>query len=120
MNLGRLSSAALFVSGLAGVLLPQRVGAALDMPPTSTRGRAEARIGLGGTYAGLGAYALASGHPVAQRAVGATWLGAAATRAGTLRDEKVASDWTFWAYFAGEVGLGLAALLGSIRHQTDG
>ena len=117
MNLGRLSSAALFLSGVVGILLPERVGAALDLPPTSVRGKAEARVGLGGTYAGLGAYALASGHPVAQRAVGATWLGAAATRAGTLRDEKVANDWTFWAYFAGEVGLGLAGLLGSVRRR---
>lgn len=77
-TLSRLSSAALLASGLAGVMIPERVAAALDLPPTSARGRAEARAGLGGTYAALGAYGLLSRSPGASRAVGVTWLGAAA------------------------------------------
>ena len=113
MNLGRLSSAALFASGVAGIVTPEKFLAALDLTATSPRGIAESRIGLGGTYAGLGAWALLSGKPAAHRAVGATWLGAGLVRLGTLRADRPKADWTFWAYLAGEIGLGAAGLLGS-------
>jgi hypothetical protein len=111
MNPGRVSSAALFLSGIAGIVSPQRFLDALDMSATSSRGVAEARVGLGGTYAGLGAYALLSGKPVAYRAVGATWFGAGLVRLAALRNDRPNPDWTYWAYLAGELGLGAAGLL---------
>jgi hypothetical protein len=63
------------------------------------------------TYVGLGAYALLSHSPGARQAVGVTWLGAALVRVGALKADRPATDWTYWAYLAAEVGLGGAALL---------
>jgi hypothetical protein len=100
-------------SGLAAVLMPERVCAALDLTATSRRGQAETRAGLGGTYAGLGAYALLSRSPGARQAIAATWLGAAVVRAVALKADRPDTDWTYWAYLAAEVGLGGAALLSS-------
>jgi hypothetical protein len=77
VDLGRVSSAALMLSGLAGMVMPRRVAAALDLPVTTSRGMAETRAGLGGTYAALGGWALVSRQPAAHAAVGVTWLGAA-------------------------------------------
>jgi hypothetical protein len=118
MNLGRVSSLALFASGVAGIVTPEKFLAALDMTATSSRGIAETRVGLGGTYAGLGGYALLSGKPAAQRAVAATWMGAGLVRLGTLRYDRPKTDWTFWTYLAGELGLGTAALVDTLRRRT--
>jgi len=107
---GRLSSLALLASGLAGVLAPGRIGTALDLPAASARGTAETRAGLGGTYAALGGWALLSADPTADVAVGVTWLGAAAVRLATLVLDEPDTDWTFWAYLAAELGLGVTAL----------
>jgi hypothetical protein len=98
------------LSGVAGVVMPRRVGAALDLPAASERGVAEIRAGLGGTYAALGGWALVSRDPAAQVAVGVTWLGAAVARLGSLAVDRPRTDWTFWAYLAAEVGLGVTAL----------
>ncbi len=110
MNLGRVSSAALMLSGVAGVMTPEKVAASLHLPATSARGLAETRAGLGGTYAALGAWALLSGDRTAQRAVGVTWLGAAGARIGALVVDRPRTDWTYWAYLATELTLGAAAL----------
>jgi hypothetical protein len=110
MRASDLSCAALALSGLAAVAIPDRVGAALELPPGTARARAETRAGLGGTYAALGGWALASRSPVAKRAVGVAWLGAAITRAASLRVDPPQTDWTYWAYFAAEVGFGVSAL----------
>ena len=110
MNLGRASSAALLLSGLAGVVTPRRVATALNLSPESDRGVAETRAGLGGTYAALGAWALLSHDAVAQRSVGVRWLGAAAVRLASLALDRPETDWTFWGYLAAEVGFGTAAL----------
>jgi hypothetical protein len=112
---GRLSSAALMLSGVAGVVMPLRVAAALDIPVATGRGTAETRAGLGGTYAALGGWALVSSERAAQTAVGVTWLGAAAARLGSLVVDRPRTDWTFWAYLAAELGLGTAALVGAGR-----
>jgi hypothetical protein len=98
------------LSGVAGVVMPRRVAAALDLPATSGRGVAETRAGLGGTYAALGGWALVSSDPAAQVAVGVTWLGAAGARLGSLVLDRPRTDWTFWAYLAAELGLGATAL----------
>jgi len=45
MKLGRASAAALMLSGLAGVLIPEKVASALELTPTSARGIAETRAG---------------------------------------------------------------------------
>ena len=101
---------------MAGIVTPVNFLQALDMSATSARGVAETRVGLGGTYAGLGAYALASGSRSAERAVGATWLGAGLVRLATLRVDRPRPDWTFWAYLTGELGLGAAGLLSRRPH----
>ena len=114
---GALSSLALAASGIGIALQPDQAAAALGLSPTSGRGVAETRIGLGGTFAGLGAWALLRRHPDAYRAVGATWLGAAVTRVLTLQIDEPEPDWTFWAYLAGEITLGLAGL--TARRHSD-
>ncbi len=114
MNGGRWSSAVLMLSGLAGVVMPARVAANLELPAGTARGLAETRAGLGGTYAALGGWALLSRDPTAQAAVGVTWLGAAAARVSSLVLDRPRTDGAFWSYLAIEVGLGAAAL-GSAR-----
>ena len=106
------------LSGIAGAVMPRRVGDALDLSATSQRGVAETRAGLGGTYAALGAWALVSGDPVAHTAVGVTWLGAAVARVGSLAIDRPRTDWTFWGYLAAEIGLGTLAVGWSIRHRA--
>jgi hypothetical protein len=111
MDLGHVSSAALMLSGVAGVAIPAKVTAALELPPVSPRGLTEARAGLGGTYAALGAYGLVSGNAGAQRAIGWTWLGAGVVRLAGLATDKPRTDTAYWAYLACELGLGTAALV---------
>jgi hypothetical protein len=110
VDLGRVSSGALMLSGVAGVVTPRRVGSALNLPATSARGVAETRAGLGGTYAALGGWALVSRDPTVQAAVGVTWMGAAGARLGSLLLDRPRTDWTFWAYLAAEIGFGATAL----------
>jgi hypothetical protein len=81
VNAGRVSSAALMLSGVAAVVNPRGVADALHLTPADGRGVTETRAGLGGTYAALGGWALVSSEPAADVAVGMTWLGAAAVRA---------------------------------------
>ena len=107
------------LSGVAGVVMPRKVAAALDLPATSGRGVAETRAGLGGTYAALGGWALVSSAPEAQVAVGVTWLGAAAARLASLALDHPRTDWKFWVYLAAEIGLGGTAL-GQSRRETSG
>jgi hypothetical protein len=109
--LGLLSAAALFASGVAGVVTPDSVGEALALPPTSGRGRAEVRAGLGGTFAALGGWALLDRSPAASSAVGYTWLGAAAARVGSLFVDRPRTDRAFWLYLGAELSLGSAAVL---------
>ena len=117
MNLARVSSAALAISGIAAVAMPGRVAAALELPASTNRGRAETRAGLGGTFAALGMWALLSRDPRAARAVGVTWLGAAGARLASLVLDDPETDPAFWAYLAAEVGFGLTAIGGS-RSRT--
>ena len=107
---GAASSLALGISGLAIALRPRQAATALGLSTASNRGVAETRIGLGGTFAGLAFWSLLRRRPDGYRAVGATWLGAAVTRIITLQLDEPESDWTFWAYLAGEIGLGLGGL----------
>jgi len=112
---GQTSSGALAASGLAIALMPRRAGEALHLAASSSRGVAETRAGLGGTFAALGLWALARGSPEAHTAVGVTWLGAAALRAFSLLVDQPDTDWTFWAYFLGELTLGVSALAAGAR-----
>lgn len=50
MNLGRVSSAALMLSGLSAVMTPTLVAFALEPSALSTCGVVEIRAGHGGTY----------------------------------------------------------------------
>jgi len=112
---GRTSSGALAASGLAIALMPRRAGAALDLTPSSTRGVAETRAGLGGTFAALGLWALVRGSAEAYTAVGVTWLGAAGLRAVSLAVDKPDTDWMFWAYLTAELTLGVSGVLAGSR-----
>jgi hypothetical protein len=114
MNLGRLASSALMLSGIAGVAMPDKVSAAMSLTPVGGRGRAETRAGLGGTYAALGGWAFVTDTPAARTAVGVTWLGAAATRLGTRQLDNPEADATYWAFLGAEVGFGLAGLLSGL------
>ena len=111
MSLGRVSALAMLASGLAAVAMPNRVADALHLSPTDARGTSEVRAGLGGTYAALGALALATCSGTLRRAVGVTWLGAAGARLAALLLDEPDADATYWAYLAAEVGLGLGALV---------
>ena len=60
------------LSGIGIALQPKQAAGALDLSTSSARGVAETRIGLGGTYAALGLWALARGSTDAYTAVGMT------------------------------------------------
>ena len=117
MDAGHLASAGLLLSGAAGVAIPERVAAALELPAATARARVETRAGLGGTYAALGAYGLLSGSAGAQRAVGWTWLGAGVVRLAALKTDKPRTDAAYWTYLALELGLGTAALVTAGRRK---
>ena len=117
MDAGHLASAALMLSGGAGIAIPDRFAEALDLPPGSGRGITETRAGLGGTYAALGAYARVSGSACAQRAIGATWLGAGVVRLATMRTDRPSTDLIYWGSLAMELGLGAAALATAGRRR---
>ena len=117
MDTGHLSSAALMLSGVAGIVMPDQFVEALDLTPGSGRGITETRAGLGGTYAALGAYALFSGSADAQRAIGATWLGAGVVRLASMKQDRPSTDTIYWASLAMELGLGAAALLTANRRR---
>ena len=119
MNLGRVSSAALMLSGISAVLTPKQVASALHLSAVSERGVAETRAGLGGTYAALGGWALLSREPTAQSAVGVTWLGAAAVRLASLVVDRPRTDGAFWAYLAAEIGFGATALAYANRSEVE-
>ena len=118
VRIGRVSSAALMLSGLAGVVMPERAGAALELVPSSARGVTETRAGLGGTYAALGAWGLVSRDPAADVAVGVTWPGAGAVRLASLPADHPRANTAFWTYLALELGLGATSLMSaSLRRQ---
>jgi hypothetical protein len=99
------------LSGVAGAVMPKNVVSALDLSANSDRGVSETRAGLGGTYAALGGWALLTGDRTAQRAVGVTWLGAAAVRLFSLPLDRPHTDWAFWSYLLAEIGFGATALV---------
>ena len=115
MRLGTLSAGALAASGIAVALMPERALGPMELKPHSARGIAETRAGLGGTFAGLGLWALARGTSDAYTAVGMTWLGAAAFRGYSLKADEPETKPSFWAFFAGEVVLGTAGILARKR-----
>jgi hypothetical protein len=118
VNVGRVSSAALMLSGLAGVVMPERVGATLELVPSSARGVTEMRAGLGGTYTALGAWGLFSREPAADVAVGVTWLGAGGVRLASLLADRPRANAAFWTYLVLELGLGVTSLMSaSLRRQ---
>jgi hypothetical protein len=115
--LHRLPAAALLASGVAGVLIPHDFLDNIELDARSPRGIAEARAGLGGTYAGLGAVGVLAGTRSADAAIAATWLGAGVVRAGAWQRERFEAHWTYWAYLAGEFTLGGLALRSALRRR---
>jgi hypothetical protein len=108
---GAVSSAGIAASGIGIALDPKRAAQALAITPTSSRGVAEIRAGIGGTFAALGLWALLRGTPDAYTAVGVTWLGAAAVRTLAIRVDEPQKDVTYWGYLAAELTLGVAGLM---------
>jgi hypothetical protein len=121
VGLGRISSASLMLSGLAGVVSPDKFAEALKLTPASPRGITETRAGLGGTYAALGGWALAVDTPSARTAVGVTWLGAGAARLAGMQMDQPEPDVIFWLSLAMELGLGIGSLAAAMhrRRQRD-
>jgi hypothetical protein len=117
IGLGRISSASLMLSGLAGVASPGKFADALELTPASPRGITETRAGLGGTYAALGGWALAVDSPAARTAVGVTWLGAGAARLAGMQLDQPEPDAIFWLSLAMELGLGLGSLASALRRH---
>jgi hypothetical protein len=116
--LRRLPAAALFASGLAGVLIPADFIDNIELDARSPRGLAEARAGLGGTYAGLGAVGVVAGTRSVDVAIGATWLGAGVVRAGAWQRERFPAHWTYWSYLGGEFVLGGLAVSSAIGRSS--
>jgi hypothetical protein len=115
MRLGAVSAGALAASGIAIALMPERTLTALELTPASARGLTETRAGLGGTFAGLGLWALLRGTSDAYTAVGMTWLGAAAFRTYSLKADAPETKPSYWAYLTGEVVLGTAGIIARKR-----
>ena len=111
MNVGRLSSAALMLSGVAAAVDPKGVVAALHLTADDARGVTETRAGLGGTYAALGGWALVSREPAADAAVGVTWLGAAAVRIATRKIDRPPVTASYWVYLGLEISCGVMSLV---------
>jgi hypothetical protein len=114
---GRVSSAALMLSGVAAVVNPQGVADALHLTTADARGVTETRAGLGGTYAALGGWALVSREPAADAAVGMTWLGAAAVRVATWRVDRPPASASYWAYLGLEVACGTVSLVSAVTRR---
>jgi hypothetical protein len=108
---GFASAVALSAGGLAIALDPRRAGDMMRVPPMSARGVTEIRAGVGGTFAALGAWAARRDSTDAYTAVGVTWLGAAVVRVISMQVDQPETDWTFWAFLAGETTMGVAGLL---------
>ena len=113
------------LSGVAAVVNPKGVVAALHLTADDTRGVAETRAGLGGTYAALGGWALISREPAADVAVGATWLGAAAVRIAARKVDRPPVTASYWVYLGLEVACGVVSLASAIARrrgmtQADG
>ncbi|HEV2377619.1 MAG TPA: hypothetical protein VGS19_36345 [Streptosporangiaceae bacterium] len=117
MNVGRLSSAALMLSGVAAIANPKGVVAALHLTADDARGVAETRAGLGGTYAALGGWALLSREPAADVAVGMTWLGAAGVRVATRSVDRPSVTAGYWVYLGLEVACGAVSLASAIARR---
>ena len=66
--------------GLNGLLRPAATAEFTSIAPVGRIGVSEIRATYGGLFLALGAFALASGSPVAFRALGCGWLGAALGR----------------------------------------
>jgi hypothetical protein len=109
---GYVSSAILAVSGAAGILVPDQIATALDTTFTSARGRAELRV-VYGALAVMGVWALVAAEREVFIAVGVFWLGAAGVRLFALAVDRPRKVWTYWAYLALEIVVGLAGVLGS-------
>jgi uncharacterized protein DUF4345 len=109
---GYVSSSLLAASGVAGILIPDRIASVLDTTFSSTRGRAELRI-VYGALAALGGCAVAAADHELFVAVGVFWLGAAAVRLLALTMDRPRAGSTYWAFLALELVLGFLGVLGS-------
>jgi hypothetical protein len=109
---GYISGAILAVSGVAGILIPDRIAPVLDTTFVSARGRAELRI-VYGALAVLGGWAVGVADHEVFVAVGVFWLGAAAVRLLALALDRPRAGSTYWAFLALELVLGLLGVLGS-------
>lgn len=114
---GPVSSLGLALSGIGIAAQPSKALASLDLATQSSRGTAETRAGLGGTFAALGLYAVARGTTEGYRAVGVTWLGAGVARSASLWLDDPPTPPAFWLFLALELTLGVAGLAATPRRR---
>src|SRR5882672_5790957 len=107
---GYMAGGVLAASGIAGVLMPQRVGRVLHTDLSPARARAEFRIAYA-CFAAVGFDALVAGAPAVFTAVGALWLAAAGVRLVAIPVDRPRADWTYWTFLALEALLGAAGVL---------
>ncbi|MBU6283932.1 DUF4345 family protein [bacterium] len=70
--------------GLNGLLRPAATAEFTSMAPVGRTGVSEIRATYGGLFLALGLFALGTGSPVAFRALGCGWLGAALGRVASI------------------------------------
>jgi len=109
---GYIAGAILTASGLSGVLIPQQIAPVIETALSKGRATAEFRVAYG-AMGGVGVWSLIAADAEVFKAVGALWFAAAAVRLVALAVDRPRSNATYWAFLALEVGLGLAAFLGS-------
>ena len=102
-------------SGLAGVVMPMRVAAALELPAMTKRGIAETRAGsaerMPRSVAGRSSVAIPAPRPRSVLCSSEPPV----PRVAALLVDQPETDGAFWAYLAVDIGLGTAALVGARR-----
>ena len=106
---GYLASAGLAASGVAGVLIPERVGRVLHTDLSAPRARSEMRSAYA-CFAALRIDPIIAAPPAVFFAVGILWLGAAAVRLFALAADRPHADWTYWVFLGLELALGVMGL----------
>jgi hypothetical protein len=102
-----LGAAVSVLAGLAGLLWPQRISAAIGLQLPSTLGVSEFRATYGGLFAGAGAAVLLLASRDAALVLAAGWLGACAARFMSLVVDRSTSKENL-------AGLGVEAAIGTM------
>lgn len=105
--LAYLGAAVSVLAGLAGLLWPRRISAAIGLQLPSTLGVSEFRATYGGLFAGAGAAVLLLGSRDAALVLAAGWLGAFVARLISVIVDRSTSKENL-------AGLGIEAAIGTM------